>query len=226
MQFNTTRGNNVAIGHASLGVNTTGNNNTVIGSSADVSTGNLTNATALGYGANVDASNKVRIGNSAVTVIEGQVPFTTPSDGRYKFNVQENVKGLDFILKLRPVTYQFDVQRFDAHLAHRDGLNSDAIQAAYEEATRIRRSGFIAQEVEKAAAAADYDFSGIVRPKTDQDHYSLSYEAFVVPLVKAIQEQQQVIDKQDKKIAGLIEQNKQIADLQKQIDEIKKLLRP
>jgi hypothetical protein len=232
---NSTGSYNTGLGDSALVSNTTGSNNTALGFNADVASGNLSNATAIGNMAIVDASNKVRIGNSAVTVIEGQVPFTTPSDGRYKFNVQENVRGLDFILKLRPVTYQFDVQRFDAQLAHRNGQNSYAIQDAYAEATRMRRSGFIAQEVEKAAAAAGYDFSGIVRPATEQDHYSLSYEAFVVPLVKAVQEQQQIILEQERKIAGLVEQNKQIAglveenkkiaDLQNQINEIKKLLK-
>jgi trimeric autotransporter adhesin len=206
--FNNLSGNgNVGDGDSALVSNTTGSFNTGIGTFSDVSLGTLTNATAIGHGAIVNASNKVRIGNSAVTVIEGQVPFTTPSDGRYKFNVQENVKGLDFILKLRPVTYQFDVQRFDAQLARRSGQNSHAIPTAYDEATRIRRSGFIAQEVEKAADASGYDFSGIIKPKTDQDHYSLSYESFVIPLVKAIQEQQQMI-----------------ASLQKEVEELKKLV--
>src|SRR4030095_12234410 len=104
---------NTAVGTFSLFNNVTGNSITAIGFGADVGADNLTNATAIGEGAIVDASNKVRIGNGAVTVIEGQVPFTTPSDGRFKFNVREDVKGLDFIMQLRPVTYQFDVKRFD-----------------------------------------------------------------------------------------------------------------
>ncbi|HEX3935060.1 MAG TPA: tail fiber domain-containing protein, partial [Puia sp.] len=205
----------------------TGSYITAVGTQADVSVDGLTNATAIGYGATVDVSNKVRIGNSAVTVIEGQVPFTTPSDGRYKFNVEENVKGLDFILHLRPVTYQFDVKRFDAHMQHQpgkeDGAGNYALQAGYDEATRIRRSGFIAQEVEQAANASGYDFSGIIKPKTDADHYSLSYDAFVVPLVKAVQEQQQIILQQNKK---LDEQEKRLSSLQTQLDELKKLLQP
>ena len=45
-----------------------------------MSTGNLTNATAIGAGAFVNASNKVRLGNVLVTVIEGQVAFTSASD--------------------------------------------------------------------------------------------------------------------------------------------------
>jgi hypothetical protein len=210
---------NTALGRNSLQTNTTGSGNTAIGFQADVSAGNLSNATALGNGAIVNGSNKVRIGNSAVTVIEGQVPFTTPSDGRYKFNIEENIKGLDFILKLRPVTYQFDTKRFDAQLNHPasqdnsrpDASASYAIQTAYDEATRIRRSGFIAQEVEQAANASGYDFSGIIKPRTEQDHYSLSYESFVVPLVKGMQEQQKII----------LEQQKKLTDLQQQLDELK-----
>ena len=212
----TTASYNVAVGVNAMPGNISGNYNTGVGYAADVSTDGLTNATALGNGAVVDASNKVRIGNSAVTVIEGQVPFTTPSDGRFKFNVKEDVKGLDFILQLRPVTYQFDVKRFD------EGMGHKVVQlAAYDEASRIRRSGFIAQEVEKAAQASGYNFSGIIRPVTEQDHYSLSYEAFVVPLVKAVQEQQQTIDAQNKKIA---EQDLRITRLEQILEELKKNL--
>jgi hypothetical protein len=232
--YNSGGSDNTSIGTNSLMTLTAGSNNTAVGYGANVSTGSLFNATAIGNGAVVNASNKVRIGNSAVTVIEGQVPFTTPSDGRYKFNVREDVKGLDFILQLRPITYQFDVQRFDAQLNHQATQQGQpanyAMQTAYDEATRIRRSGFIAQEVEQAANATGYDFSGIIKPKTDQDHYSLSYDAFVVPLVKAVQEQQQIIDILNKKMTAQQQdndtENKKIADLQRQLDEIKKLLQP
>ncbi len=233
LNYNTTGNYNTAIGRTSLNSNNTGNYNTAIGYDADVSVGNLTNATAIGYGAKVDASNKVRIGNASVTVIEGQVPFTTPSDGRFKFQVKEDVKGLDFILQLRPVTYQFDVKRFSAQYSKADNSNENnngnyALQASYDEAARIRRSGFIAQEVEKAAIASGYNFSGIIQPKTAQEHYSLSYESFVVPLVKAVQEQQAIISVQQKKITEQQQanesQNKILANLQQQLNELKQLM--
>lgn len=190
--------NNTAIGWHTLFGNNTGNNNTALGYGADVSATNLNNATAIGSGAIVNSSNKVRIGNSIVTVIEGQVPFTTPSDGRFKYNVQENVKGLDFILKLRPVTYQFDVERFDASVT----INQN-MQASYKEASGIRRTGFIAQEVEKAAIFSGFDFSGIIKPKSDKDHYGLSYESFVVPLVKAVQELNAKVEQLEKELQEL-----------------------
>ena len=207
---------NTAIGASALGSNASGNNNTALGSGANVSTDGLSNATAIGSGAIVNASNKVRIGNAAVTVIEGQVPFSFPSDGRYKFNVKEDVHGLDFIMQLRPITYQFDVKRFDGVKENgSDNGSVQAIQASYDEASMVRRSGFIAQEVEKAAQTTGYNFSGINKPKSDKDHYSLSYESFVVPLVKAVQEQQELIN----------DQNKKIADLQNELAEIKRMLK-
>jgi hypothetical protein len=218
--------NNTAVGMSALSANVIGGNNTAIGGGADVASGNLQNATAIGSGAIVDASNKVRIGNTTVTVIEGQVPFTTPSDGRFKFNVREDVQGLAFILQLRPVTYQFDVRRFDARLKHASdqtpSSNSYAVTAAYDAASGIRRTGFIAQEVEQAAVRSGYDFSGVIKPGAGQDHYSLSYDAFVVPLVKAVQEQQKIIVAQNAKIE---EQEKRLAALEQQIAELKKLLK-
>ena len=52
---------------------------------------NPTNATAIGFGALVDASNKIRLGNSSVSVIEGQVAYTFTSDK----NQKENFKPVD-----------------------------------------------------------------------------------------------------------------------------------
>lgn len=231
---NTTGIGNTAVGADALLSNGTGMHNTALGISSlqnarngldvtglgaftDVSpTGSstLTNATAIGALALVNASNKVRIGNNAVTVVEGAAPYTTLSDGRFKFEVQEDVKGLDFILHLRPVTYRFDAQKFDTH--QRQGLTQDkkaiqanaAMQSAYTQASAIRRSGFIAQEVEQAASVSGYDFSGVIRPQSEQDHYSLSYESFVVPLVKAIQEQQKIIEALKKEVDELKQHSK------------------
>jgi hypothetical protein len=244
LQLNSTGDNNVAIGdHALMSTTSSlhntvvgyhaaftfdmGSDNTIVGANADANQDGLTNATALGSGAIVDASNKVRIGNGAVTVIEGQVPFTTPSDGRFKFNIKEDVQGLEFIMRLRPVTYQFDVKRFDKQ--NEKNAGSDFKMASYNAATAIRRTGFIAQEVEKAADATSYDFSGIIKPKTEQDHYSLSYESFVVPLVKAVQEQQQMINELKKQNEDLSKNNNDQKilneNLLKQIEEIQSSLK-
>jgi hypothetical protein len=241
--FLSTGNSNTAIGDRTLFNNRAGSFNVALGANATVienqsgstaigagASANGSNSTALGNGAISNASNKVRIGNAAVTVIEGQVPYSFPSDGRYKFNVREDVRGLDFILQLRPITYQFDVRRFDNQTGNgQDGHNTNiAVQASYDEAVLIRRSGFIAQEVEKAAANSGYDFSGINKPKNETDHYSLSYESFVVPLVKAVQEQQTIIIAQENKlnvqVKKLQDQDKKIELLERKLEEILKKL--
>ena len=102
---NTTGDFNTAIGVFALSNNTTGGSNTAIGRDANVSTGNLTNATAIGFDARVDANNKVRIGNSSVTVIEGQVAFSFPSDRNLKENFQP-VDGEEVLEKIREIPVQ------------------------------------------------------------------------------------------------------------------------
>ena len=95
-------GGNTAIGAGALNSNTNGTGNTAIGTRADVfsTLRNLTNATAIGNGARVNASNKIRLGNTAVTVIEGQVAFTAVSDKTKKENFQP-VDGEEVLGKIR-----------------------------------------------------------------------------------------------------------------------------
>lgn len=97
---NTTGERNTASGDHALQSNTTGRRNTAIGWLADVSSGDLTNATAIGATAVVDASNKIRLGDSTVTVIEGQVAYTFTSDKNQKENFQP-VDGDAVLRKLR-----------------------------------------------------------------------------------------------------------------------------
>ena len=91
---------NTGLGSGALVSNTTGGNNTAIGFGANVSAGNLNNATAIGAGAIVNASNKIRLGNTTVTVIEGQVAFTASSDKTKKENFQP-VDGEEVLGKIR-----------------------------------------------------------------------------------------------------------------------------
>jgi hypothetical protein len=91
---------NTASGFEALTINTTGNENTAIGAFANVSAGNLFNATAIGHNAIVNASNKIRLGNVRVHVIEGQVAFTASSDKTKKENF-EPVDGEEVLGKIR-----------------------------------------------------------------------------------------------------------------------------
>lgn len=55
-------------------------------------------------------------------------------------------------------------------------------------------TGFVAQEVEQSAKDIGYQFDGVHHPVDENDHYTLGYASFVVPLVKAVQEQQTMIE--------------------------------
>jgi hypothetical protein len=181
----TTGSRNTAFGRYALEDVTTGSNNTGVGYSADVSLGTLSNATAFGYLTTVNASNKVRIGNGSVTVVEGQVPYSSPSDARFKSDVQEDVPGLDLVMKLRPVSYRFDRLAFAQHVTEPlEGRDAELAQAS-----QARTTGFLAQEVEATVADLHYPaFNAVHAPENPTDNYSLAYAQFTVPLVKAVQE--------------------------------------
>ena len=65
--------------------------------------------------------------------------------------------------------------------------------SANEKDEQALHTGFLAQDVEKVANSLGYDFDGIHKPANDRDHYSLAYSQFIMPLVKAVQEQQVMI---------------------------------
>lgn len=215
---------NTAIGSGALKNNLDGSYNTAIGYNADFPSYNaqLSNTTAIGANAKVDASNKIRLGDAQVTVVESNGDFVKVSDGRFKYNVRENVGGLNFIMQLRPVTYNFDTQKqedFSKGLLSPEQMDTHIIPATLTESNSISRTGFIAQEVASAAKKSGYDFDGVHIPVSGRQYYSLSYASFVVPLVKAIQEQQDIIADLKKKNELLQQQN---ASVLKRLDALEK----
>lgn len=212
--YNNTSGNyNTAVGYQSLYGLATGSYNVAVGYYAVVSPSNVTNATAIGANAVCGASNKVVIGSSSVTSIGGYVGWTNFSDGRYKQDVQQDVPGLAFINKLQPVTYRLNIGAIEEklHAGNADGRKSSAdplISKAQQEKAAITYTGFIAQDVEKAAAALNYDFSGVDKPKDENSSfYGLRYGDFVVPLVKAVQELSKMNDEKNNEIDSLKKEN-------------------
>lgn len=192
---NTIGGYNTAIGYGSGGQNDNNTFCSFFGYDADQSVNSdFSNSTALGNSARITASNQVRIGNASVTSIGGYVGWSNLSDGRYKKDVREDVPGLDFINKLRPVTYHLDVPGLRGFLGedkNDDEVNAESSSASNESPSskeEVLYSGFIAQEVEKTAKEMGYDFSGVDAPKNENDLYGLRYAEFVVPLVKSVQE--------------------------------------
>ena len=155
-------------------LNTTGNNNTGIGFGAEVPS--------------TTSSNQVRIGNTSVTYAGVQVAWTVTSDKRWKSDIKNSELGLDFVKKLRPVSYFRN--------------NDESKKLEY---------GFIAQEIEEALNNSGASNNGIIS-KDDKGMYGVRYNDLMSPMVKAIQEQQQMIEilKQENKL------------MQEQIEELKK----
>src|SRR3989344_5840658 len=187
---NTTGYYNTAFGRSAGNSNTTGSSNTFIGYSANASAVDLTNATAIGFAAVVDASNKVRIGNSLVTVIGGAVAWSNLSDIRAKKNIKDLSLGLDFITSLKPIEYNM-----------KEG--DDRINL-----------GFSAQDIE-AILGNKYS---IIGAGEDKDHMlSLRYTDFIAPLVKAVQELKVQISKYESQLS---QQQAQIKALQRQLESV------
>lgn len=223
LSSNVTGISNVALGFDADNDGNSSNYNVIIGSTAHIASG-VSNSTVVGYGAYTNTPNLALLGNPSTLYTGGYSNWTNFSDGRFKTNVDENVKGLDFIMRLRPVTYHMDVRALYklwniSPYGKEDSANGKmniALKTEGDERIRkkesIRMSGFIAQEVEKAAQQSAYDFDGVIKPAHDKDYYRLAYGEFVVPLVKAVQEQQAIIDKQNKIIDELL---KRVAALEK-----------
>jgi hypothetical protein len=215
MLTNTTGYGNTAVGYEAANVLTTGTYNTCIGHQASPGAAARNNSIALAGNGNlpVGADNMVRIGNAAMGSIGGQVGWTTVSDARSKQDVREEVIGIDFIMKLRPVTFAYDVDAENEVC----GISDSVSWNSKYDIEKIRFSGFIAQDVEKAADECGYSFSGVDKPKSEGALYGLRYAEFTVPLVKAVQEQQtlinqqaEIIQKQEERILQLEGQMKKV----------------
>jgi hypothetical protein len=228
LEANTTGDNNTALGANTMVSALVGNRNTAVGYSADIAAFDVasasnncvalgadasvslsssnscalganslaigTNSTAVGYQAFAGVPNKFRLGNGSVTSLECNVGLTITSDQRFKKNIKQNVPGLAFIEKLNPVSYTFDNKEYCKF------INSPEVP----QDNPNQRTGLLAQEVHQAAKAVDYDFDGITLPEINGGYYGLQYASFVVPLIKAVQEQQIMINTLNKKIEELM----------------------
>ncbi len=67
-----------------------------------------------------------------------------------------------------------------------------------------------------------YDFDGlhVADAANPTDHYSVAYSQFIMPLVKAVQEQQVMIDALQSENAQLRDAAKQMAEMKAQLEAI------
>lgn len=123
------------------------------------------------------------------------------SDQRQKTDIQNSSLGLDFIKALRPVSYKWISGGKDITYAEDDLVQKSPIAT---DVSGVRNHyGLLAQEVK--TVLGDTDFGGWVLEDTDDadSAQSLRYDQFVAPLIKAVQEQQTIIEALTARITAL-----------------------
>jgi len=135
----TSGGSNIAIGYSAMGGNSvTGSNNTVLGDASGYEITSGTNNLLLGKDAGRNSSpsgllnshsNRICLGDNAITNAYIKVGWTVTSDARDKGEIKKVPYGLDFINKLNPVSFEFKTSR------------------DLEETDGNERYGFLAQEI-------------------------------------------------------------------------------
>jgi hypothetical protein len=196
-----------------------GSNNTFIDYSSNVCRfygGSGTNTFGLGAGSTIyyqgdnsqfyptaDNARSIGLGSNRYTAIWAVNGTIQTSDEREKTDIVDSDLGLDFVNKLRPVSYKWKVgQNIETTETTTDEEGNEIIKSIITPRAGIRTHyGLIAQEVE--ALLDGKDFGGFIHDK-DSDVMGLRYEQFIPLLIKAIQEQ-----------------NTLITDLRTEIEELK-----
>jgi len=173
------------------------NNNVTIGACAG-RFGTQCNATQIGfyaYGA-YNTNNKFVLGRYSANNSYVYVAWTNVSDSRDKTNVQTlpNNLGLNFIRKLRPISFKYDLRvpymfKCGFEYGDKDGTLKKN-ECNY---------GFLAQEIEQAAKDLNIKFDG-VSYDTYNDKYGVQILELLSPIVKSIQELNNELDNIEKQI--------------------------
>jgi hypothetical protein len=168
-----------------------GINNTAIGYQAGNTITTGENNTAVGYLAQVPSAtgtNQIRLGNAFIGYAGVAIAWTIGSDKRWKDNIKDTALGLNFLKTLRPVSYT---------------RNTDEKQKT--------EYGFIAQEIDAAMQKAGDRNNGIIT-KDDKGMLGVRYNDFISISVKAIQEQQELIEDLQKSNIELMKINATILE--------------
>ena len=170
----------------------------------DVLSGKITNSIAIGYNARINGDNEIQIGTTGQTLY-APTTVNIRSDGRDKTDIKPLEKGLEFVMKLKPVTGYYD--RRDAYV---DELFQDLPEDERSEKLRKwwakpkkdgshkedrLRHWFIAQDV----AALEAEYGQLPMVNLNYDTYTIEYETFIPVLTKAIQELTEKVEALERK---------------------------
>ena len=125
-----------------------------------------------------------------------QVPWTISSDSTLKTDIKNCTMGIDFISKLRPVSY----------IRNSDKLNKNEY-------------GFIAQEVKAALEKEGTDYCGVVEEGSD-NNYSVRYNDLLAPIVKSIQELDDSIENNNEELSSLKNELNDINSVGKKLNDL------
>ena len=163
----------------------TGDYNIMIGTKSDFSANDAQSQIVIGNSLVGTANTRVHIGNGTSHIyndFNSNATWTHSSDKRQKTNIQDDTLGLNFINSLRTVTY---VNKSPSEFPEEWHAYDPEDKEPMGGGNIIH--GFIAQEVKEAMDKVGCDTFGgwDVNPDGRQ---GVSFEAFVMPLVKAVQE--------------------------------------
>lgn len=183
---NTTGSYNTSIGSATM-TWSTGSHNTAIGSSAGQLLTTGTNNTFIGNSARPSAesvNNEITLGNLAITSLRCQVTsITSLSDMRDKTDILNLTEGIDFIKKLRPVSFTWNTR--------------DKAKVG------IKSAGFIAQELLALQKASPIGLNLDLVSESNPDKLEARYGNMLPIMVKAMQDQQTIIEQQKDRLDAL-----------------------
>jgi len=151
----TTGNANIIIGHeAASGSNdvssenplATGTANIVIGKASQIAQTDTNFSIVMGFECFGQGSENFTFGKGTTdsNITMGATSITTPSDARYKENIEDATAGLGFINDLRPVTYRWRMEK-DVPPDSRD-YNPESTTRVMSAGEELRH-GFIAQEI-------------------------------------------------------------------------------
>ena len=207
---------NTCVGEQSAGGATmSGNENTFLGRASGYSVSSGSNLLLLGNNAgrasapggnHTDGNNSIVVGNNLSENAYIKIDWTVTSDERDKTDFTALDLGLDFVKSMKPYTFRWD-QRSDYGDSTADNYKvTDQTPDGTHKKDQLD-VGFKAQDIEALEKAAGYkisDKTNLVASLTkDETQYGLKYSKFIPILVKAIQEQNTLIETLTARVATL-----------------------
>jgi len=176
--------NNTGVGLSALSNITTGTDNVSLGHQAGNSLRTGSNNIIIGSGAapsSATVSNEVTIGTAGITSYRGG-PWVAISDARDKKDVQPIGSRLDFVDKLKPVNFKWNM---------RDGAKVDT-----------PATGFLAQDLQQVQVDTGISVPGLVSD-ADPEQLRVGDTMLIPSIVKALQESHQLIKDLQAEVADL-----------------------